>query len=240
MNSKTGRTSAAVVGLMYSLLSAGSASAQWHSTAIGVLEYDTKHTWLALAGLGASPGGLGVKPEVGVQVYELGYSYPGTRNYVFSVQPYVGLADNYDGGAVAGHIGYAWANKTVSTQFPNTVAGDQGKGVELSGSWDQWGKNNDPMGYQVLGAYNFGSKSLWSRGRVTRNLTPGLASQRRVGAEVAYLEGNGFSAVQPGAVLEFHNPKGDILGLGAGMKFFGHGGGNAVYLKVEGVIPMGR
>ena len=238
MNSMTGRTGIAVVGLMVSLFSAR-ASAQWHATAIGVAEYDTKQTSLLLAGLSATPGGKGIAPIVGIQGYALGYKGGTSRTNVFTVQPFVGLANNYDGGSVAGHIGYAFSNKSVSAPVQSTVTGDQGQGVVVSGSWDQWGTGG-PIGHQLLGSYNFGSKSLWTRGRVTRNLTPGGPSQRRVGAELAYLEGTGYSAFQPGGVLEFHDPKGNILGLGAGMKFFGNRGGNAVYFKVEGVVPVMR
>ena len=240
MKSTTGRSGAAVVGLMFSILSAGTASAQWHSSAVGVLEYDTKQTWLTLAGVSASPGSKGIQPIIGLQGYALGYKSGSTQTHVFTSQPYVGLANNYNGGALAGTVGYAFTSNSVSAPVRSTVTGDQGKGVVTSGSWDQWGTGG-PVGYQVLASYNWGgSKSLWTRGRVTTNLTPGGPSQRRVGVELAYLEGKGYSAYQPGGVLEFHDPRGNILGLGAGMKFFGNGAGNAVYFKVEGVVPLMR
>ena len=213
--------------------------AQWHVTGIGVAEYDTKQTLLLLARLGASPSGKGVVPTLGVQGYALGYDNGPGRTNVFVVKPYVGLEDNYDGGQIGGNIGYSFNNKDVSG-FVSSVAADQGSGVVLSGNLDNWGTGNDPWGYQVLGSYNFGSSSFWGRGRVTERYASTSNSQKRIGAEVAYLTGTGYSAWQPGAVLEFHNPGGSILGLGAGMKFFGNGGGNAVYFKAEVVLPIAK
>ena len=70
-------------------------------------------------------------------------------------------------------------------------------------------------------------------GRTTAKLLAEL------GGEVALLGGEGYSAWQPGAVLEFHNGAGRILGLGAGMKIF-DGGDDAFYVRVEGVLPLSR
>jgi len=237
MKRTTGRTAVAVVGLMFSTFSARPMLAQWHATGIGVAEYDTKQTLLLLAGLSGSPGGKGVVPTIGAQGYYLTFTSNAVRTNVVTIQPHVGLADNYDGGSVGASIGYSFANKEV--RAVSTATGNQGSGTVLSGSWDHWGTGG-PMGHQVLGSYNFGSKSLWTRGRITRNMTPGGPSQRRVGVELAYLEGKDYSAYQPGGVLEFHDPKGNILGLGAGMKFFGKGAGSAVYFKAEGVVPLFR
>jgi hypothetical protein len=240
MKRTTGRAVVAVVGLMYSILSAGTASAQWHSSFVGVGEVDTKHTALLLGGVSASPGGMGVVPDLGVQGYYLTYNGFPSRVNVYVLKPYVGLNDNYNGGTVGANIGYDFVNRNGQTPVGVTAtAAEQGKGVVVSGNWDYWGTGG-PTGYQALGSYNFGSKSLWTRGRVTERVRQNGPSQTRVGAEVAYLEGAGYSAIQPGGVLEFHDAKGNIFGLGAGMKFFGHGGGNAVYFKAETVLPLMR
>jgi hypothetical protein len=238
MISKTGRSGAMVGGLMV-LLFSGSAAAQWHASAVGVAEVDTKHTLLLLGGLSASPGGKGVQPVIGVQAYHLEYDAVGRVN-AFNIKPYVGLEDNYDGGQVGANIGYNWANQAGETPVAATATGaEQGKGTVVSGNWDYWG-TGQPTGYQLLGSYNFHSKSVWTRGRVTERLGPNTAAQNRFGGEVAYLSGTGYSIWQPGLVWEHHDAKGNILGLGAGMKFFGFGGGNAVYVKVEGVAPLFR
>jgi hypothetical protein len=96
------------------------------------------------------------------------------------------------------------------------------------------------MGYQLLGSYNFGTESLWSRGRISTRFYQLNAAQKRLGAEVAYLHGKDYQIVQPGGVLEIHDGKGTIYGLGAGMKFFDRGGGSAVYFKGELILPLFR
>jgi hypothetical protein len=220
------------------MAAAAPAQAQWRATAIGVAEYDTKETLLLLAGLSASPGGQSVRPIIGVQGYHLGYD-AGTagRTNVFTIKPYVGLGNNYGSGDMYGTVGYSISNKDAAAATPSS--NDVSEGVVLSGGWDHWGSGT-PWGHQVLGSYNFGSEAFWGRGRATRRLSSGGPAQRRLGAEVAFLSGEGYSAWQPGAVLELHNGRGGILGLGAGMKFFGNNGGNAVYFKVEGVVPVVR
>lgn len=239
MNSTTGRSGGVAGGLMILLFSASTAAGQWHASAVGVAEYDTKQTLLLLAGLSASPGGRGVAPVIGVQGYHLGFDNGPGRTNVFVVRPYVGLENNYDGGQYGANIGYSFSNEDVSG-FLTSVAADQGSGTVVSANWDHWGRTGELNGYQVLGSYNFNSDALWARGRYTRLLNSSGPSQRRFGGEVAYLEGHGYNAWQPGAVLELHDAKGNILGLGAGLKFFGNGGGNAVYFKVEGVVPLFR
>src|SRR5438874_9426880 len=134
MKSSTGRTAVAVVGLMVSLVSARTASGQWHATGIGVAEYDTKQTFLLLAGVSASPGGKGVAPVIGVQGYTLGFDNGPGRTNVFVVKPYVGLQSGYDGGSVGGNVGYAFGNKEVTAL--TGVGADEGSGVVVSGHGD--------------------------------------------------------------------------------------------------------
>lgn len=237
MKSKTARAVAAAVGLLVGIVSVKPAAAQqWGATAIGVAEYDTEQTLLLLAGVSTGPRGMGLRPRIGVQGYNLSYD-GGTDNVnVIVVKPYVGLANTFEGGSVYGNVGYAFSNKDeVFTS--GAFVPDRGDGVVLSGGWDQWGTGG-PLGYQVLGAYNLGTESFWGRGRVTTRLGQATTGQRRIGGEVAFLSGEGYSGVQPGAILELHNGRGRILGLGAGMKFIE--GEDAVYFKAEMVLPIAR
>ncbi|MEO5568889.1 MAG: hypothetical protein ABIR92_10375 [Gemmatimonadaceae bacterium] len=233
MISKSNRSVVGVFGLVVAL--AAPAQAQWRTTAIGVAEVDTKETLLLLAGLSASPGGQGLHPIIGVQGYHLGAAATGGRSNAFVVKPYAGLGSGYNGGAVHGTLGYAFSNKDIPVP---TSTGDTGDGVVIAAGWDHWGTGS-PWGHQVLGSYNFGSEGFWGRGRLTRKISSTGAAQRRFGGEVAYLTGTGYSGVQPGAIFEMHNGRGGILGLGAGMKFF-ENTENAVYFKVEGVLPIAR
>lgn len=214
------------------LLAPTVASAQWNTTAVGVAEVDTENTLLLLAGLSASPGGAGLAPLVGLQASYLTFDAIDRVN-VFTARPYVGVRSGYTGGSAYGTVGYAFSNREDDV---GAVAADRGEGVVVSGGLDHWGTGG-PLGYQLLGSYNFGSESYWTRGRVTTRL--GQSSRTRIGGEVALLGGDGYEAWQPGVVLEFHNGAGRILGLGAGAKLY-DGGDDAFYFRVEGVLPLSR
>jgi hypothetical protein len=235
MNSKTMRVIGVAVGLMGMLL-ARPAAAQWSASTYGVAEFDTDQTLLLLAGLSAGPHGVGIQPRIGVQAYHLGYDAgsPG-RTSVFTVKPFVGISNALDDGAVTASVGYAFANKDVAN--PTAAAADQGDGVVLSGGWESYGSKT-PLALQLLGSYNFGTSSLWTRGRATGKISERSSGSTRLGGEVAFLNGDNYTIVQPGAVLEFHSGS-RVLGLGAGMKFF-KGGDSNVYFKVEGSTPLGK
>ena len=241
MKSKTARSTMGIFVLVICGLSPAPVAAQkWSAGTYGVAEYDTKKTLLLLAGISGGPAGLGVKPRIGVQAYELGFDNgPGGRTNAFVVKPYVGLTNNYSGGAVSGSVGYAFSNRNEKIAGGPAITSDNGKGVVVSGGLDYWGTGG-PAGYQVLGSYNFGSSSLWARGRATTRLGQ---SSTHAGVELAFFNessnGTNFTAVQPGALLQFYSPTGSILGFGAGMKFF-QGGTNAVYFKVEGYAPLAK
>jgi hypothetical protein len=231
---------ATVLGAMaIGSLAATPATAQVSATAIGVAEYDTDGTLLLLGGLSAGPGGRGWKPRFGVQAYSLNYDAGATDVNVFSVRPYVGMRNLFDGGSFGVNLGYAFANKDVD---PTPVfVTESSDGVVLSGGLDYWGTADSRLGYQALAAYNFGSEGFWGRGRATTRLGEMRANnaQTRLGAEVAFMAGDGYHGFQPGGVLECHTGGGRIFGLGAGMKFF-QGGGDAVYFKGEVTLPLAR
>jgi hypothetical protein len=238
MTRKRRRAGVAVVAVLFSVGSAASAAAQWPMAAIGVVEYDTKETFLLLGGVSASPGGSGMRPLIGVQAYFLSFDAGTSNTSVTTVKPYVGLRNNYSAGSAHLAVGYAFSSKDLGGPVSASVS-DQGEGTVVSGGLDHWGTGG-PWGFQVLGAYNFGTEALWTRGRATTRLGQSVGGkQKRFGGEVAFLNGSGYQAVQPGAILEFHSGNGHILGLGAGMKFF-DGGGNAVYFKAEGRLPLVR
>jgi hypothetical protein len=214
------------------------AQSKWGMTGLGVAEYDTDGALFLLAGVSASPGGRGVSPILGVQGYHIGFDNGSDRTNIFAVKPYVGLSNNYGSGDIYGTVGYAFSNRDEGVRILTTSTNDVGSGVVVAGGWDHWG-NGTPWGHQLLGSYNFDSENFWGRGRVTRQISASGPAQRRLGAEVAFSTGSDYTAWQPGAVLELHNGRGGILGLGAGLKL-PDGGENAVYFKVEGVLPIAR
>ena len=227
---------ALTAALSISTVAPGAASAQkWSATAIGVAEYDTDQTMLLLAGISAGPGGRGWSPRVGVQGYVLSYDAGLSRTNVTSIKPYVGMRNGFEGGSVGFNLGYAFTDKNK----PNpAIIEDRGGGPVVSGGLDYWGMGG-PLGYQLLGSYALDSESIWTRGRVTTRLANRPLGASRFGGEVAYLHGRGYSAWQPGVILEYNTSAGRILALGSGMKFY-EGGDNAVYFKVEGLLPIGR
>lgn len=211
---------------------------KWSTTAYGVAEYGTDETTLLLAGLSAGPGGLGLHPRFGVQGYYLTFN-PNNRVNVLSFKPYVGLTNVFHGGSIGGSVGYAFTNKDQNFVVP-VSASESGEGVVVAGDAEYWGPDAHSMAYQGLASYNLGSSSLWARGRATAPLKVGsMGSATRLGGEVAFLHGDNYQAVQPGGVLEFHDTHGRILGFGAGAKLIQHGDTEA-YVKVEGVLPIGR
>lgn len=240
MNGTMKRVTMMLVGASCALLAAGRADAQWAGTGYSVAEVDTKETLLLLAGASFSPAGTGIAPIIGLQVFHLSFDGGTTRTNVFTARPYVGLRNGFEGGALNATVGYALSNRDNSSRLPvGVVASDNGEGVVAAGGMDYWGTGG-PIGYQALASYNFGSEAFWGRGRVsTRVSQSDGGAQKRLGAEVAFLDGRDFGAVQPGLVYEIHNGRGRILGVGAGGKFF-DGGGSAAYVKFEGVLGLFR
>lgn len=215
------------------------AAAQWTASGVGVAEYDTEQTTLLLAGVSASPGGLGWRPLVGLQTYYLTYKVPGDTKNVTSVRPYAGLQNNFTGGSLSFTAGYAFVSGESTTPPLGSAVADNQDGVVLSTALDYWGTGG-PLGYQVLASYGFGGESLWTRGRVTsrvRSLNGG--GQLRVGAEVAYANAGDFNLIQPGLVAEWHNGTGLIVGFGVGQKFV-KDGDDATFFRVETVVPLFR
>ena len=160
---------------------------------------------------------------------------------MLSVRPYAGLANGFTGGSAYATLGYAFQDRDSDIDGPINVigtAGDTNDGVVASGGVEYWGTGG-PIGAQALASYNFGGESLWTRGRLTTRLAElSSGGQIRVGGEVAYLTGDGFSVVQPGGIIAWHTaPRGLILGAGAGVKIVDEGE-NATYFKAELVLPL--
>lgn len=213
----------------------------WGLSAVGVAEFDTNHGKVLLAALSASQRGMGLHPQVGLQVSHVGYQSGTTDVSVNSLRPYVGLHDGFNGGDAHLNIGYAFGDRDESAVIPvvaGSSGGDTQDGAVLGGGVEYWGTGG-PIGAQALASYNFGGSSLWTRGRVTTRLSSlSNGGQLRVGGEVAYLHGTGYSVVQPGGVVQWHrSSNGLILIGGVGVKI-PDAGENATYFKAEVVLPI--
>jgi len=219
-------------GLLTATANTASAQTSWSGTTYGVGEYDTDQTFLILGGLVFGPGGMGWHPHLGVQAYNVSFDNGPGRTSVTSVKPFVGLTNRFADGSASLSVGYAFTNKDVS--FASSSVGESGDGVVVAGGWQTYGSNT-PLAYQVLGSYNFGSEAIWTRGRATGKLSANGPKSVRLGGELAVFH-EVTTVWQPGAVLEFHSGS-SVLGLGAGMKFFGSD--SNVYFKIEGAVPLG-
>ena len=208
--------------------------AQWGWTFYSVGEFDTNDVILALAGVSIAPQRTGWVPVAGVQAYWLRFPFGTSDKSVISVLPSVGLGRNFDGGAFQARVGYNFSDEDISGA---SVTADVGDGVVNTAQLDYWGTGR--LGAQGIASYNYGSENLWARGRVTTRLSDyGSDGQIRIGGEVAYLDGNGFSSIQPGVVVGFHPSAGTIINAGVGRRF--NDGEDATYFKVELVLTPGR
>jgi hypothetical protein len=213
----------------------------WGLTAVGVGEFDTEHGKVLLAALTASQRGMGLHPQLGVQVSHIGFESGTTDVSVNSVRPFVGLRNGFNGGDMNLNIGYAFGNRDDDAVAPVVVGssgGDTEDGAVLSGGVEYWGTGG-PLGAQALASYNFGGSSLWTRGRVTTRLSSlSNGGQLRVGGEVAYMHGDGYSIVQPGGVVQWHQSSNGVIVIGGVGVKIPDGGDNATYVKAELVVPI--
>ncbi|HEX6693202.1 MAG TPA: hypothetical protein VF035_00725 [Longimicrobiales bacterium] len=229
------------VAVVSMTVSVSHASAQWGVTALGVGEWDTNETLVLLAGLSAGPGGSGLSPLVGAQASWVRFETGDADVSVRTIRPYGGARYGFGSGSAYGTLGYAFQSRSEDIEGPIGVigsAGDTDDGAVVSGGVEYWGTGG-PLGAQALASYNLGGESLWTRGRVTTRVSSlSSGGQVRLGGEVAYLTGDGYSIVQPGGVVAWHrSTNGLILSAGAGVKIPDEGD-NATYVKAEVVLPF--
>jgi hypothetical protein len=235
MIGKKGRVALTAVCVM--TLGATSASAQWGTTGYGVAEYDTQQTLLLLAGLSATPGGPGWAPLLSLQGYYLTFDGGSSRTNETVIKPAVGMRYGFTDGSYYATVGYAFSNRSNNNVTP--IAGtERGRGVVLSGGVDL-NPRPGPWNFQGLASYNLGSENFWGRVRTTTRLGNGSGTTTRIGPEVAFLSGNGYSAWQPGLVLTWQTAGGQSVGLGAGGKFPNQGD-KAAYFRFEFGMPLFR
>jgi hypothetical protein len=218
------------------MFNAQPARAQWGWTFYSVGEYDTNEVALLLAGVSLSPQRAGWVPIVGVQAYWLRFPFgPGSESTI-AIQPSIGLANNFSTGSFQVRVGYNIADEDLSGVGTGVTA-DVGDGVVNTVQLDYWGTGK--LGAQGIASYNYGSENLWTRGRLTTKVANwGSDGQIRLGGEIAYLNSNDFTSVQPGLVVGLHRGPRTIINLGVGQKF--NEGDDATYFKAELVLTPRR
>src|SRR3954464_11330634 len=225
--------------LLFTVIFSPTARAQlgsWGWTVYGTGEYDTDKVGLGLAGVSFAPKQLGIVPMLGVQAHVLHYD-AGTAGSITNkgVQPYVGLQNNFGTGLVGARVGYQFESNTAVLAAPTSIAA--GEGVVVTGQLESWGTGKE-LGGQALATYNFGSKTIWTRGRVDMPLTQLNPGAVRLGLEAAYLnvgETNtgvdvAFETASVGPVLMWQTGRGVNLGFAAGKRFIDS---DAVYFRID-------
>ena len=181
----------------------------------------------------------------GVQASWLQYPTVGdeTRE-IITVLPSVGVRRGFDGGSFQFRVGYAFRDANDDDDgdvigVPVVAADVGGDGVTNSAQVDYWGNGN--LNAQLIGSYNYGSESLWSRARLTQRLFSFSGDGHiRAGGEAAFLSGEGYDAWQVGGVVGFHPGGGTIINAGIGRKLASGAGKDATYFRAEIVLTPAR
>jgi hypothetical protein len=235
-------TIAALAALTFAAATPASAQLNW--TVVGVGEIDTEDVALVLGSVSVSPARDGWAPVAGVTVSWLQYpiSANATREIV-GVVPSIGVRNGFDGGSYQFRVGYAFrdGNDELDDDFIGVppVGVDIGDdGIVNSAQVDYWGNGN--LNAQLIGSWNYGSESLWSRARVTQRLLSLDRGHIRAGGEAAYLSGEGYDAWQIGGVAGYHAGNGTIINAGIGRKLASGDGTDATYFRAEIVLTPFR
>ncbi len=206
----------------------------WGITIYNADEVATDNVQLFLLGASLAHRGIGVAPVLSAQGYVL--HFPGTS--LWAISPSVGLRDGYQGGQIQGRIGYTFVNKSAENIPQGAVApGGNKSGVTLTGQLDQWGTGD--VGGQVIGTYNFGAHTLWSRGRLSTRLSRTASGAAiRLGGEAVFLDASkaSYTAWEVGPTLEYNSPH--FIGTFSAGPKFQNPGKTAAYFHLDLVFPM--
>lgn len=245
MTTRGARTATACTVFILLAAAAKPAHAQLNWTFVGVGEFDTDDVVLVLGGVSVSPDRSGWTPVAGLQASWLQYpTFNDQKRDIVAVVPSIGVRNGFDGGAFQFRVGYAFRNADdeeddVIVGVPPVTADVGDDGVINSVQLDYWGDGD--LGAQLIGSYNYGSESLWSRARLThRVFSLGNDGHVRLGGEAAYLTGEGYNAWQVGGVIGFHPGRGTIINAGVGRKLASGEGRDATYFRAELVLTPNR
>ena len=151
---------------------------------------------LFLVGASLSPGGIGVQPVAGAQIYHLNYPIGGgstASNNVFAAS--LGLKNQSAVGAMQAGVGYAWVSSSTNTPaavgtFP--IPAQSKNGVFATVQGDYWGTGAHTA--QFIGSWNFANDFLWTRVQGAERIGD-VDSPLSAGAEAGVL-GGGLSGAK--------------------------------------------
>ena len=212
--------------LVAAALASAPAAAQWNPVVYGSAEVDSEDFAIYLAGVGVSPGGIGLHPSFGVNAYHLRYpagmtvdgeTVTAEQN---AVAPMVGLRRQWAGAAASVHVGYLFTDSEDDAAAIGSPSGG-GDGVITNAQINYWGQPGGLEG-EAIASYNWDADYVWTRFR-------GLREVMRVGAGGAVLAGieaqfqggldeDGYEATQVGALLAYRPSAAYGVTLGVGGK----------------------
>jgi hypothetical protein len=216
---------------------------QFHPSLYGSGEFDTRSSQFYLAGVYVGVGGLGWSPYLNVNGYALHYLvFPDVNNSdqtLSAALPTVGLAYASRANGVSFGAGYAFVNN----EDPG-APGAEGGGT--SGATASFGAYHNGRGAraarsQLLSNYNFDSRYLWARGRVSAPFGSSRTHPARIGAELVGQgggkEGSTSNTWQLGPTFEYGWSASLRTTAAAGWKNVGGSRfserENAAYVKLE-------
>lgn len=141
---------------------------------------------LLLAGATFSSDEMGLRPVFGLTTYLLAVDGGNDTDTDYTVQPWVGLRNRFDGGFLQAKVGYSWKSGDDedggSSAFP--FYGGSESGVSVGGHLEYWGDGS--MSGQAIASYNTASSYLWTRGRALAGVMPWSGGNLNLGAELGW------------------------------------------------------
>ncbi|MEX2281443.1 MAG: hypothetical protein WEE89_03030 [Gemmatimonadota bacterium] len=167
--------------------------------------------------------------------YWLKFAVESANETVIAAIPSLGLRYGFRNGAISLRAGYTFTDSELKASPGITT--DVGAGVVNTVHLEYWG--NESLRAEGMVSYHYESENVWTRGGVTRRV-PGIGDvgQIHIGAEAAYLNGNGVSSFQPGLLIGLHPAANIRLNLGVGRRF--DEGAQATYFRAGLHITRAR
>ena len=210
---------AVALGAVMAAVAAGRLGAQ-SLTVYGSAAVDGEDTNIQLIGGTARFGERGWAPEVGLQVYHLGYESGVDDNHtVWAVTPSAGASYRTSVGQVGGRVGYSFQSDDDGG-VPIFEGEGGGSGVVTAVQGNYWGPGPELQG---IASYNWGSEYLWTNAQALVPLARMGASTLRGGADVVWQGSTdgGSNAIQLGPIVKLSTGRNFSINVGAGWKHFG-------------------
>lgn len=246
MNLKKPSSAIAAFSALAMLASSQPAQAQlsqFHPSLYGSAEFDTRSTQFYLLGVYLGVGGLGWSPYLNVNGYALNYDvFPDVNNSdqtLSAVLPTLGLAYASRANGVSFGGGYAFVNN----EDPGAPGAEGGGTSGATASFGAYHNARGPraMRSQILSNYNFDSRYVWARARISQPFGSSRIHPARIGAEFVGQgggkEGSTSNTWQLGPTFEYGWSPAFRTTAAAGWKNVGgsrfSARENAAYLKLE-------